>query len=151
MTDSLKTTEWTSEGGESLLSGKARIPFLLLSGRGGVPVDEDTAVAVLTENRKDADSLWMLGVCYEYGRGTDQSISLAEELYDKSSKNGNAIGAILSEMSNKRGCGYISINGRDDVIHRFIQCALPVIPVTVLDIKSAELCHHLVGGFGRFM
>ena len=48
----------------------------MLSGLGGVAVDEDGAVALLQERVKDrdTDAMWMLGLCCEYGRGIEQDI-----------------------------------------------------------------------------
>ena len=66
----------------------------MLSGLGGVDVDEDGAVALLQERVKDGDTdaMWMLGICYEFGIGIEQDIEQAEKLYQQSSDRGNEIG-----------------------------------------------------------
>ena len=73
---------------------KTKQAWLMLSGLEGVNVDEDGAVALLQEIVKegDTDAMWMLGICYEYGRGIEQDIEQAEKLYQQSSDGGNEIG-----------------------------------------------------------
>ena len=73
---------------------KTKQAWLMLSGLGGVDVDEDGAVALLKERMKegDTDAMWMLGICYEYGIGIEQDIEQAEKLYQQSSDGGNEIG-----------------------------------------------------------
>ena len=73
---------------------KTKQAWLKLSGLGDVDVDEDGAVALLEERVKDGDgeAMWMLGVCNEYGLGTEQNIKRAEDLYKQSSDGGNVIG-----------------------------------------------------------
>ena len=62
---------------------KTRVAFYKLSGRGGAEVDADEAVALLEERVKDKDdeAMWMLGLCCEFGTGTEQNIERAESLY----------------------------------------------------------------------
>ena len=62
---------------------KTKVAFFKLSGRGGVDVDEDEAVVLLEERVKDGDceAKWMLGLCCEYGIGTEQNIERAQNLY----------------------------------------------------------------------
>ena len=66
----------------------------MLSGLGSVDVDEDGAVALLEERvkDKDTDAMLILGICYEYGIGTEQDIKQAEKLYQQSRDGGNEIG-----------------------------------------------------------
>ena len=73
---------------------KTKQAWLMLSGLGGVDVDEDGAVALLQERVKDrdTDAMWMLGICYEFGIGIEQDIEQAEKLYQQSSDGGNEIG-----------------------------------------------------------
>ena len=70
---------------------KTKLAWYKLSGYGGVEVDIDNGFKLLEERVKDKDSeaMWMLGLCYEYGMGCEQDLSLAESLYDQSSKNKN--------------------------------------------------------------
>ena len=54
--------------------------------------------------------MWMLGVCYEYGRGIEQDIERAEMLYKGSSSKGNKIGAFFaSHREYERGNGKMKI------------------------------------------
>ena len=85
----------------------------MLSGLGGVDVDEDGAVALLAERVKegDTDAMWMLGICNEFGIGTEQDIERAVQLYEQSGYRGkNKIGKILAENTmHKRGKGHLKI------------------------------------------
>ena len=80
------------EGGDE--SAKTKLAWLKLSGVGCAEKDEDGAVALLEERVKDKDTeaMWMLGVCNEYGIGTEQDIERAEDLYKQSCERGNEIG-----------------------------------------------------------
>ena len=82
---------------------KTKVAFHKLSGRGGVEVDVDGAVALLEERVKEGDceALWMLGLCCEYGMGTEQDIEEAEKLYGESYEGGNVVGEFL--MKNGKG------------------------------------------------
>ena len=54
----------------------------------------------------------MLGLCKEYGMGTEQDIEGAEKLYKQSSEAGNEIGKILAWNWFHGGlCGRMEING----------------------------------------
>ncbi len=94
-------------------NAKTKLAWLKLSGVGGADVDEDGAVALLEERVKsgdDGDAMWMLGVCYEYGRGIEQNIEQAEMLYKQSSEKGNKIGAFfVSHRRYERGSGRMKI------------------------------------------
>ena len=67
-------------------SAKTELAWFMLSGRGGAVVDADGAVELLEERVKEGDveAMWMLGLCKEYGRGTEQDCEGATELYEKS-------------------------------------------------------------------
>ena len=87
---------------------KTKQAWLMLSGLGGVDVDEDDAVALLEERVKegDTDAMWMLGICYEFGIGIEQDIEQAEKLYHQSSDGGNEIGKFfVSHKGRGRGSG----------------------------------------------
>ncbi len=93
-------------------SAKTKLAWYKLSGVGGCEIDTNGAVALLEERvkDKDAEAMWMLGVCNEFGRGCEQDISRAEKLYKQSSEGGNEIGKILVENKNEyysRGSGYL--------------------------------------------
>ena len=80
-------------------SAKTKLAWLKLSGLGGCEIDDDGAVALLEERVKEGDgeAMWMLGVCGEYGRGTEQDIERAEMLYKQSSARGNEIGTFFEK------------------------------------------------------
>ena len=89
---------------------KTKLAWLMLSGFGGAVVDEDDAVALLEERVKDKDTeaMWMLGVCYEFGLGTEQDLVRAKNLYQQSDRGGNETGKIfMSHVINRRGDGYL--------------------------------------------
>ena len=85
------------EGGDE--KTKTKLAWLMLSGLGGAVVDEDGAVALLEERVKDKDTeaMWMLGVCNEFGLGTEQDLERAKKLYEQSSDGRNAIGKLFVE------------------------------------------------------
>ena len=64
---------------------KATVAFYQLTGRGGAKVDADEAVSLLYECTKDrnTEAMWMLGLCCEYGEGTEQDIDQAVSLYQR--------------------------------------------------------------------
>ena len=98
------------EGGDE--SAKTKVAWYKLSGYGGAEKDEDGAVVLLEERVKegDAEAMWMLGICNEFGIGTEQDIEKAEDLYKQSSEKGNKIGKILMKnKSRERGSGYLKI------------------------------------------
>ena len=58
----------------------------------------------------DAEAMWMLGACNEFGIGTEQDIERTEELYKQSYERENRIGEILMENKRyERGSGYLKI------------------------------------------
>ena len=76
---------------------KTKVAFFKLSRRGGARFDSEGAVTLLKERaeREDDEAQWMLGICFEYGIGTEQDIDRAMLLYIKSSNADNAIGEFL--------------------------------------------------------
>ena len=93
---------------------KTKLAWLKLSGLGGCEVDEDGAVALLEERVKDRDgeAMWMLGVCNEYGRGTEQDKERAVRLYKQSRERGNEIGTIFEKHDKyERGVGKMRMWG----------------------------------------
>ena len=90
---------------------KTKLAWYKLSGIGGCEIDEKGAVALLEERvmANDADAMWMLGLCNEFGKGCEQNISRAELLYQRSSDEGNFTGLILvrNRKEHERGSGYL--------------------------------------------
>ncbi len=93
---------------------KTKVAFYKLSGRGGVEVDREGAVALLEERVKDRDyeAMWILGLCCEYGLGTEQDIERAQKLYGESKEGKNVVGEFLVENGRSgRGSGeMIAVN-----------------------------------------
>ena len=97
------------KGGDE--SAKTKVAYYKLSGRGGVEVDRDGAVALLEERVKDRDyeAMWILGLCCEYGLGTEQDIERAEKLYGESKEGENVVGEFLTENGlSGRGSGVMT-------------------------------------------
>ena len=86
-------------------SAKTKVAFYKLSGRGCADVDPDEAVVLLEERVKDRDceAMWMLGLCCEYGMGTEQNIGRAEALYRESFEGRNVVGEFLKNGKGVRG------------------------------------------------
>ena len=78
---------------------KTKLAWYFLSGYCGAEADADEAVVLLEERVKedDAEAMWMLGLCCEYGLGTKQDVERAETLYQQSSDKGNEIGSFFAE------------------------------------------------------
>lgn len=66
-------------------------------------LDTEEAVALLKDCVKDGDedgeAMWILGICKEYGIGTEQDIAEAERLYKLSRERGNLTGLVLESKS----------------------------------------------------
>ena len=91
---------------------KTKLARYKLSGCGGNDVDVEGAVALLKERRKDkdAEAMWMLGLCYEYGIGCEQDIEEAERLYKQSCEGGSVIGKFLAvNGKDERGSGVMKM------------------------------------------
>ena len=91
---------------------KTTVAFFKLSGRGGAEVDQDEAVSLLVQRVKDGDddAMWMLGMCYEYGMGTEKDISQAVSHYRRSCEAQNVIGEFLfKDCEGGRGNGEMAI------------------------------------------
>ena len=94
-------------------SAKTKLAWYKLSGIEGVKVDADEAVKLLEERvgAGDSEAMWMLGLCKEYGRGTEKDIEEADKLYKQSKERRNEIGKILARngIFYKRGSGKMKI------------------------------------------
>lgn len=95
---------------EESCNPKAKIAFNKLTGRDGTAVDVEGAVALLEECVKEGndDAEWMLGLCCEYGLGTEQDVERAEVLYIQSHSAGNPVGEFLDQ-------DYVSFKGRGEL------------------------------------
>ena len=71
----------------------------MLEGSHGMERDADVAVALLEEKVKDrdAEAMWMLGVCCEFGMGTEQDVDRAEQLYERGAEQGSATAKLLAD------------------------------------------------------
>ena len=95
-------------------NAKTKLAWYKLSGRGGAEVDEDGAVVLLEERTedKDAEAMWMLGMCCEYGMGCEQDLERAESLYKQSGEGRSVIGKFLAENGrDERGSGVMKVTG----------------------------------------
>ena len=80
----------------------------MLEGSHGMARDAGAAVALLEEEAKDGDAeaMWMLGVCCEFGMGTEQDVARAEQLYSRAAGQGNKTAKLLTDkLKNKNGRG----------------------------------------------
>ena len=80
----------------------------MLEGSHGMARDADAAVALLEEKVKDgkAEAMWMLGVCCEFGMGTEKDVDRAEQLYQRGAEKGNTTAKLLTDkLKNKNGRG----------------------------------------------
>ena len=99
---------------ESGNKAKTKLAWYKLSGRGGAEVDEDGAVVLLEERasdeENDAEAMWMLGMCCEYGMGCEQDLERAESLYKQSGEGGSVIGMFLAANGGyARGSGMMNV------------------------------------------
>ena len=81
----------------------------MLEGSHGMARDAEAAVALLEEKVKDGDAeaMWVLGLCCEFGMGTEQDVERAEQLYELGAKQRNATAKLLADKlknQNGRGC-----------------------------------------------
>ena len=88
--------------------GKTKLAWLMLSGDDR---DEDKAVVMLEERTKerDAEAMWMLGLCCEFGIGTEQELERARSLYQQSSTKKNPVGMYLAQCN--------SFERRNGILH----------------------------------
>ena len=80
----------------------------MLEGSHGMARDAGAAVVLLEEEAKDGDAeaMWMLGVCCEFGMGTEQDVERAVQLYNSAAEQGNATAKLLTgKLKNKNGRG----------------------------------------------
>jgi len=107
-----KETVKTVESGDK--KAKTKLAYYKLSGYGGCDVDVDDAVVLLIERvqDKDAEAMWLLGLCYEYGMGCEQDLKEAKSLYKQSNVDGNEIGKFFVQYGIKRrGTGVMLVYG----------------------------------------
>ena len=88
----------------------------MLEGSHGMARDADAAVALLEEKVKDGntEAMWMLGVCCEFGMGTEQDVDRAKQLYKRGAVQRNATAELLTDQlknSNGRGCTHMDLAG----------------------------------------
>ena len=81
----------------------------LLEGSHDFVRNPDAAVALLEELVKDrnTEAMWMLGVCCEFGMGTEKDVDRTEQLYKNAAQKGNAAAKALAGKLvnwNGRGC-----------------------------------------------
>ena len=91
------------------MNQKIELKELICSGDEG---DVERAVVLLEESvgKGDDEAMWMLGLCCEYGIGTEQNNERAKLLYHQSNEAGNAVGVFLM-LNGKRGSKKIQVVG----------------------------------------
>ena len=85
----------------------------MLEGSHGMARDAEAAVALLEEKVKDgeAEAMWMLGVCCEFGIGTEQDVERAEQLYKHGAEQGSSTAKLLTDkLKNNNGRGISKMN-----------------------------------------
>ena len=88
----------------------------MLEGSHGMERDAEAAVALLEEKAQgDAEAMWMLGVCCEFGMGTKQDVERAEQLYKRGAEQGNATAKLLSNTLKNQN-GQINIGREQDTL-----------------------------------
>ena len=92
----------------------------MLEGSHGMARDADGAVVLLEDlvnkhrNNNNADAMWMLGVCCEFGIGTEQDVHRAEQLFESAAQQGNTTAMLLADRlknRNGRGCMEMDLEG----------------------------------------
>ena len=115
---------------------KTKLAWYKLSGFGGCRKDVVEAVALLEERERaeDGEAMWMLGICKEYGIGTEQDLEGAEKLYEQSSERGNETGMFLASNGGD-GSGSMKIGG---LLKKTVSCRF-------ISVRF-QLCHDFKGG-----
>ena len=90
----------------------------MLEGSHGMARDAEAAVALLEAKVKDGDTeaMWMLGVCCEFGMGTEQDVDRAEQLYEHGAKIDTTAKLLTDKLKNKngRGCTQMDLEGEQE-------------------------------------
>ena len=86
---------------------KTNLAWFLLSGLEGAVVDEKRAVELLEERVKASDdkAAWMMGLCCEFGIGTERTVERAQSLYEQAIKAGNQTAVLLCSHGRTHGWG----------------------------------------------
>ena len=81
----------------------------MLEGSHGMTRDADTAVVLLEDlvnKDRNTEAMWMLGVCCEFGIGTQQDVERAEQLFQNATQQGNTTAELLTgKLKNNNGRG----------------------------------------------
>ena len=121
---------------------KTKVAFCKLAGIGGAKVDAEGAVVLLEEcvNNGNIDAAWMLGLCCEYGIGTEQDIERAMSLYWRF-ESWSVVGMfLLKDIKSERGSGVIDLRKgifRDGIKKRLGEL-ICVAPWTSLDLNCEQ-------------
>ena len=95
----------------------------MLEGSHGRKRDECAAVSLLekiVEEKHDPDAMWLLGVCCEYGMGTQKDVERAGRLITEATQKGSKPAMKLSgKLMNKNGRGCPDMNLRSLAHHCF--------------------------------
>ena len=76
--------------------------------------DADGAVVVLqqqVDEHRDAQAMWLFGLCCEFGMGTEQDTQRAEQLYWEAAQQGDETAQLLiGELNNWKGRGCLDMD-----------------------------------------
>ena len=116
----------------------------MLEGSHGMARDADAAVALLEEKVKDrdAEAMWMLGVCCEYGTGMEQDVDRALKLYQRGAKQGNTAAKLLTDkLKNKNGqdCTEMVLECEPDNQHKTRSETATCVTTTVAAVNSSTM------------
>ena len=97
----------------------------MLEGRDGMARDADGAVVVLqqqVDEHHDAQAMWLLGLCCEYGMGTQQDTQRAEQLFQQAAQQGDETAKLLvGKLKNsKKGRGCLDMDLRCEQPHHTV-------------------------------
>ena len=93
-------------------NAKTKLAWYKLTGFEGTTIDANGAVSLLEEQviAGDAEAMWILGLCKEYGLGTEQDMEETDRLYKQSAEGGNEIGKLFVQGVGARGGGKMRLD-----------------------------------------
>ena len=92
-------------------SAKTKVAWFMLSGRGGAQIDAPGAVCLLKERveHEDAEAMWMLGMCKEFGIGTEKDPKQCLPLYESSARKDPVGKFFYDDEIGDRGEGFLNV------------------------------------------
>jgi len=130
---------------------KTKLACYKLSGFGGCDVNVDEAITLLKKRveEKDTDAMWILGLCYEFGKGCKQDLQEAVSLYKQSSDGGNEKGRLIYMNDiGGRGTGVMIMRGSKP---EFVREILVVAPWRELNLRTNRIDDVGAGTVSEFL